>query len=293
MVKTDATLLSIVKDVDFISSKRLFDGLAHRTDVVCMKRDFLFRSGSFDGEQFKAFILSAPHEVGKVLVTGHSSYPFHRAFVPLLRSKGVKHVFALNAIASRHVSPLPLGITSELSISPDHLVLGNHHLLGVAWDLEPERPDFDGSVYVNVTPGTSSATRLRLQEATHGLANVVQVSPDKSPEGRIAFLRALRRANFTPAPRGVGSDTHMLWEILYMGGIPVIQPDKRIEPLVSRLPVLVVDRWIRLADTGFLKESWDRIVSTPHQWDLLRASTWIAMISRFADNLSDDGLRYY
>jgi hypothetical protein len=284
-VEVDDILRSIAEEHDFISSKKLFEGLGHRSDVVCVKRDFLFRSGTFDGEYSKAVMRRSSRQLGTVLVTGHSSYPFRSEFVPLLRARGFSHFYALNATPSRYVTPLPLGLTSELSITSDHLVLGNPNMLLEAWKSEPERPDFDGSIYINVSTGTASKIRRELQDVLRDLPGVTQALPDKSPNGRVGYLRAIRRANFTPAPRGVGSDTHRLWETLYMGGIPVILPDPRIDPLVEHLPVLVVESWSALRDRGFLLDSWQRIAESEKQLDLLRASTWVRTITQTADSL--------
>lgn len=284
----DDFLRELVNKEDVISSKKLFEDLAAAHGVTCIKRDFLFRTGRFDGIHSTAVMRQANSEIGPVLVTGHSDYPLRNFHAHLLRMKGIRHIFATNAVPSSRVTPLPLGVTSTLTISTDHLVLGNHKLIREAWRAEPHRPEFDASIYMNMTVDTAKSPRTRLQKVLGDCSGVIQQLPDKTDLGRINFLRSLRRANFVPAPIGNGVDTHRLWETLYMGGFPIILTNRRLNSLVADLPVLVVSEWQVLRDKDFLYRAWERLNHGSFKMETLQCSYWVRAISQMGADLSQD-----
>lgn len=56
------------------------------------------------------------------------------------------------------------------------------------------------------------------------------------------YLRELSRHKFAACPWGNGTDTHRLWEALYVGTIPIVRRHPALE-FLHDLPVLFIDDW--------------------------------------------------
>ena len=103
--------------------------------------------------------------------------------------------------------------------------------------------------------------------------------PNFSIKGRILYLENLRRYAFTVCPVGNGIDTHRLWEVLYMGGIPIIKENRILESLLQGLPFVLVKKWEQIEDNLFLQESWERLANgTFYDFEKLKLNYWIDLI---------------
>jgi hypothetical protein len=97
------------------------------------------------------------------------------------------------------------------------------------------------------------------------------------------WLEAIPQYRFVLAPLGHGLDTHRLYEILLMGGIPVMRRSSISScfddsdndmgvglPKRGSLPIVELDRWEDLNSTR-LEAEWDRIKKIPlGHWDHTR-----------------------
>jgi hypothetical protein len=115
---------------------------------------------------------------------------------------------------------------------------------------------------------------------------------DISPAlSHMQWLEEIARYRFTMCPFGHGLDTHRLWEVLLMGGIPVVKrstitscvddSDNVISVLADAatntfttvkrgsIPVVVVDKWTDLSKE-LLETSWKKFVESDITWDYRR-----------------------
>ena len=97
------------------------------------------------------------------------------------------------------------------------------------------------------------------------------------------WLESINYHKFVLAPFGHGLDTHRVYEILLMGGIPVMRRSSISScfddsdndmgagaPRRGSLPVVILDRWEDLNATR-LEAEWDRIKEIPlSHWDHTR-----------------------
>lgn len=112
-----------------------------------------------------------------------------------------------------------------------------------------------------------------------------------TPLNHSQWLTEIARYRFTACPFGHGLDTHRLWEVLLMGGIPVVKrstitscvddSDNVLNVLTNAttntyktvrrgsIPVVVVDKWTDLSKE-FLEAAWKRFVETDITWDYRR-----------------------
>ena len=110
-----------------------------------------------------------------------------------------------------------------------------------------------------------------------------------------AWLKAITEHKFVLVPFGNGLDTHRMYEVLLMGGIPVTRRSSisscyddsdNIIGNSSRgsLPIVILDSWSDLSKSR-LDMEWERIVRTPIEswdWRRLLAYQWIERIKASA-----------
>ena len=105
------------------------------------------------------------------------------------------------------------------------------------------------------------------------------------------WLQAISEHKFVLVPFGNGLDTHRMYEVLIMGGIPVTRRSSisscfddsdNVIGNSSRgsLPIVILDSWTNLSKSR-LEEEWERILHTPIEnwdWRRLLAYQWIDRI---------------
>lgn len=215
--------------------------------------------------------------LGAVLVIGDSDFHLARYHALLLRTRGVQKIFATNADPlGDYVEPMPLGLTSDCDDSPLHKLYGDSSHLVEAWRRQPDRPSFNGGVYANFKTETAPAWRDELLDWCQTQSFVQVDRPKSTAEGRIAYLTQLRHQNFVICPRGNGVDTHRLWETLYMGGFPIVQRNPGIERAVGNLPVVWVNDWEEIGQSGRLEREWRRLTDpgAKFEWERLSLGFW-------------------
>lgn len=236
--------------------------------VLYVKRDFLFRPGEWRGVHIDSGVITAKKHNVRTIVVSHSDYLTSR--IDLLRVKaisGVKRVMGTNTIPFRNFSfSLPLGLTSDELTSDVHHLFSDHSLLSLAMDQVETKQSFDGSIYANFNYKTNVKKRLPLLEKLPSLPlEVLKHEPDISAEGRVSYLRNLRRASLVLCPEGNGVDTHRLWETLYMGGTPVVLRNPALSTMLDVLPVIQLNSWTELQNSSRIEELWFQI--SKFNWD--------------------------
>ena len=105
------------------------------------------------------------------------------------------------------------------------------------------------------------------------------------------WLDAITQHKFVLVPFGNGLDTHRIYEVLIMGGIPVTRwssisscydDSDNVLGNVSRgsIPIVILDSWMDLSKAR-LDQEWERIVRTPDEewdWRRLLAYQWVDRI---------------
>jgi len=193
---------------------------------------------------------------------------------------GYRRISGINVVNFKNVSiPLPIGITNNTDESENHRLLGDNQLFMRA-DHVAFLAQSNGLVYGCFSTGTNPKERLPLARLL-SLGKHTFEEPEFSVEGRVRYLENLRRYAFTVCPVGNGIDTHRLWEVLYMGGIPIIQKNRILESLLEGLPFVLVEDWDQINDEVFLQENWDRLsAQSTFNFDKLKLDFWINQIHR-------------
>lgn len=76
-------------------------------------------------------------------------------------------------------------------------------------------------------------------------------------------------------PRGNGIDCHRVWEVLYMGRIPIIKKEKAMDAFKD-LPIIMLDNWDELKDLGLLQNKLAQVKCNSRE--LLNFEYWKTLI---------------
>ena len=243
----------------------------HRSDAIFFKRKW---RGSLHQSLVKN---SFKGEKGNLLL-GHSDQMTSVGKVLLLRFLGYRNVTGINVVKFKDISiPLPIGITNNTNESDYHRLFGNNELI-----MKANQVDFltqsNGLVYGCFSTETNPGERMPLAKLLSQSKHIFD-EPEFSIEGRVRYLENLRKYAFTACPVGNGIDTHRLWEVLYMGGVPIIKKNDILESLLEDLPFVLVEKWDQINDDAFLQDSWDRLSIKPdYNFEKLKMSFWINLI---------------
>jgi hypothetical protein len=266
----------------FLSSDAYMVGISGQSDLIYLKRDFLFKSGYFRGTTSGSLFTIPGRYRGKTLVVGHSDISTNRSTLRLLQAVGVRKVFGVNTQPLKDFSySLPLGLTNFTNESKLHSLFGDVSHFRVANSTTNFEDKFRPHFYLNFTKANNSKNRenaLRFFSKLPPPYKVTLDSPDFTVNGRVDFLSKCRQSAFVVCPEGNGIDTHRLWETLYMGGIPVVLKHPKLDQLTQSLPVLVIRDWSEILDIDFLESSWAEIVSKLWNPNLLSSKFWINLI---------------
>lgn len=286
MVSLDNLLTSIVTTGDAITSDGLLNGVKSNSEISYFKRDFLFRNGIWRGNATNSSF-SIKRNQRNVALIGHSDFHTNEIHQLFLRQLGFKYIYGSNLNPIKDFSEtIPLGLTNHTNESDAHRIFGNQEHFKIALTEIPVRDiEFRHQIYVNMSIENSKKARTEAFNKIRNLPNLVFEMPTMSQEGRINYLKNLRKCAFVLCPRGNGLDTVRTWETLYMGGIPVVKKHRGITALLNELPVVLVDSWSQASDPKFMYEQWTKIHKTIWNVDKLKLSYWLNQIGEKARSL--------
>jgi hypothetical protein len=265
-------------DSDFITSDKFLN--ASGSTFTYYKRDYIFRPGHWRGQTMYPLWLK-PHKLfGKNLVLGHSDFKTELRVIKRLKFMGVKRLYGHNTLNWKNFSrSIPLGLTNDCDDGPIYRILGNSQHLKIASDNQKHLKNFDGTIYVNFNKSNNLRARGKLLDILRSLNSVKYDELRISEEGRIDYLRNLRKYSLVPCPEGNGIDTHRLWETLYMGGTPIVLKSDYLPEVLNTLPVILLDSWDNLTDMNFIEKKWNETRETLFDYSPLRQSYWIKKLS--------------
>lgn len=274
-------LVGILAAGDHISTDGYLRSSAAIEGAVYVKRDFLFRSGTWRGADVaRVFPGSIPH----TLVVGHSDIPTTGAVARLLSLFGMKKLLGTNVVELSGVStPLPLGLTNNCDDSPRHRILGSTQPLieVLTKGLPPERKR--DKILLSFNESTSPRHRAQLLRSLRGKPDVTHVDVNYSAQGRLAYLEAISSHEFVLCPRGNGIDTHRFWETLYCRSTPVVKRGQMIDSLLKQYPAWIVDDWNEVLDPARRSAARQRL--SGEVWDIskLTQTYWNNFIRTFTN----------
>jgi hypothetical protein len=272
-------LLSIFQDDDSLSSDGFLRFACSHSESRYVKRDFLYRSGTWRRERVNALIRDRSKSAN-VLILGHSDIYTKFPDLLVLKALGIRYVYATNCAQVPNMScSLPLGLTNLCDDSPDHLVLGQTSPFTELLANSTEQQAFQNSILLSFNTNTAKKYRQDVYDLFLPNADTNSMTLDYSINGRLQYLKAVNNHDFVLCPRGNGRDTHRLWESLYLGSIPIVKSGDLPRKLLEKFPVWIVSNWAEALDPDRRATVRSDILS--RDWDVrwLRQSFWNSMIS--------------
>jgi hypothetical protein len=278
-----SNLENYVTEGEIITSDKIMEFCAKQESLLYYKRDFLLKGGVWRGRAVPPLLARQSLYRGKKVVLGHSDRSttrLHRSMLMLSGAQGVAG-FNFSAYQLRNSGGIPLGITNDCDDSPLHRILGNESHFLAANSMADWPTKFVNSIYLNMTLKNNVKERTKLYKAISSGNGVTISAPDLTNQGRVKYLINLRSHNLVPCPEGNGVDTHRLWETLYMGGTPVVKNNPILLPLISDLPVIVIDSWDKLLDLNFMERKWEEMNSRTYDFSKIKLSTQSERLIQF------------
>ena len=72
-------------------------------------------------------------------------------------------------------------------------------------------------------------------------------------------------------PRGNGIDCHRVWEVLYLGRVPIVKRERAMR-YFEELPILFIDDWNHLRNIDFIEDQYLQVKT--HQTRMLDIDYW-------------------
>jgi len=273
------SLEEFVSENQLIRSDNFLKLAKQNPSMIYIKRDFLYHDGNWREEKQNAPFRHGSKLENKLVLVGHSDKATSSLDLTLIKwLLRPNYVAGTNMISKKGFSQsLPLGMTNDSKETLLHGILGDDsHLIQASRTSEfPE--NFQPEIFVCFTSQNNRSVRqplLDILASPQQDVNVIVDEPNFTPEGRIRYLVNCRTKGFVVCPEGNGVDTHRLWEVLYMGGIPIVKSNPIMDGLYEQLPVLVVEGWSQILSPTFLLRGWDEIERK--QWDagILSQAYW-------------------
>lgn len=257
------TLEGIHDQDDFITQTRVRHALRANLKVRYLKKEYVFRGGTWDGEEVMPILTR--RDRGKNLVLGESDYEFSFCDFSLMWTMGGYKSIWSTHIALNRVPPwvrsLPLGLPYDSDYPFPFDIIGNISTL---------REAFASS---NPPADSEAAVMGAFAESNHPERREVREQIEKSPIGRwevfeettdakhMAYLTAMRESGLVACPRGVGIDTYRFWEAIYMGAVPIIcNPPRSMRMAIRGLPYISIRSWADLSDVDRIRACYRDVI---------------------------------
>ncbi len=196
------------------------------------------------------------------------------------RPPQVAEWFSTNVLVDDpEIHAIPLGLANsycQVTLKADMLAV-------------PVRPASDRTrwLYVNFRPQTNPSLRGPLMDQFLKMADKPWITIDQGRADLDTFVRELRDHHFVLCPAGNGIDTHRMWEALYCGAIPIVQPSPAIEPF-SGLPMLIVEDF-RTITLQVLKSAHEKFAASSWNMEKLFLPWWASRLAAAKERLRATG----
>ena len=219
------------------------------------------------------------YSVPSILISGNSDYAIVDNIVSQA-PKCIKRWYAQNAETENPlVVGMPMGIENH-----ENCILEGH---GHGWPhakekikilLEPPTIEASKDVYANFSLSTHPSRKM-IHEICKRLDFVttdVSISHSQINERLYSkYVDEILKHRMVVSPRGNGIDCHRIWEVLYLGRVPIIKKEQAIKHF-KELPIIYLDSWEQLCNLNFLEAEWNKVKDNSK--DMLCISYWENLI---------------
>ena len=230
------------------------------------------------------------YSVPCVLISGNSDYPITDQ-ASSMAPACVRRWFAQNAdTLNPLVTGMPMGLENH-----EHSVLGENH--GFGWEHAIEKialfsnlpsRSISKEIYANFSLSTHPSRR-EVANSCQRLANVTcDIADDHREINKKSYsdyVNNILEHKMVVCPRGNGIDCHRVWEVLYLGRVPILKKEKAMRYFES-LPIIYLDEWAQMQDLEFLNAQYEKVKT--HSSEMLNFSYWKDKIAESLKECQDD-----
>jgi hypothetical protein len=219
----------------------------------------------------------------RIWITGHATYPITQKIFGRYKENCDVWYTVNKEVNDPNLRTIPLGITNDCDDSPTHKIFGNTDIMIEVMNMPR---NIKNLVFMNFSLRNCKEERQQLYNLLKNQSWVTNAKADFTLEGRKYFLEELRNHKFVLSPRGVGIDTHRMWETLYMGSIPIVKRHLALDEFLD-LPICWVNDWNEVTEE-FLNSEYKRITESSWNMEKLKMSYWVSIIQNEKERLRGD-----
>jgi len=196
------------------------------------------------------------------LITGNSDYSITDDIVSHA-PECITRWYAQNAdTTDLKVNGIPLGIENS-----EDCTLEGH---GAGWEHAKEKvkllknsPEVSprSKIYANFSLSTHPS-RKEVQKVCQALDYVTsQVSTDHAEinnKSYSQYVNDIQSHEMVVCPRGNGIDCHRVWEVLYLGRVPIVKRESAMR-YFEELPILFIDDWSHLRNIDYIENQYQKV----------------------------------
>lgn len=236
---------------DFIQINK-FSHLYNGKDIFFCKTDYL-------GGCFK-YISTLDYPV--TLITGNSDYSITNDIFNAA-PKNISRWFAQNCeVENEAMVPIPMGLENSIQCKLE----GHGHV----WEHAKEKPrklsdakikNASKKIYANFSVNTHHS-RNEVAKICNSLNFVTcELSENHSTINNKSYehyVSSIVDHEMIVCPRGNGIDCHRIWEVLYLGRIPIVKKETAINSFTD-LPIIFLDGWEQLSDLSLIEQKYNLV----------------------------------
>lgn len=227
--------------------------------------------------EFRERIVSAL--AGPVILLSHQDdLNIDVEFAELVEHPAIGHWFAKNALFEHpKLTPLPIGLEDRWR--HNNGALADFRRLVVSNKPHIPRVGYAFSLGTNIDKRVPCYAALAKSPVATELPQPLNAS---------LYRRLVRDYMFVASPPGNGADCHRTWEVLYMGGVPVVE-DNSLHRFYRSLglPLLLVKDWSEVStwDEDYLAAEYSSLVATAEKAPLFMPF-WTGLIERATSRIA-------
>lgn len=182
-----------------------------------------------------------------------------------------------NELTHEKVSSIPLGLDNK------HWRFRNNPQgeTSILTDIIHERVETSKSILMSFRISTNEKERQKCYDTFKEVPSVEIINfkdQDRFAYGCLHnYYRKVKQHMFTLCPFGNGYDCHRIWQVLYLGAVPIIKRHKTMESFYN-LPVWWIDDWNEVLETN-IKEKFETIKSKTYNKEIMFFDYWKRVIN--------------
>ena len=195
----------------------------------------------------------------RIWISGRSDYEINDSLVKQYTTHFDRWYATNNSSSDSRVLTIPLGMQTNCRAE----------CIDVIKDVVKDPKLDTHRVYMNFNIDTYMSERF---VTYHYLHEKPWITYEDRTHDYTHYCKQIRNSRFVVCPRGNGYDTHRLWEVLYLGSIPIVRNHAAYEQF-DDLPLVQIRNWSDLSEE-YLEMEYERIMTGDWNFEKLSMEYW-------------------